>query len=285
MVLRTINDLTVGQVISNDILTTLFQCSPQGGMRRHNDNLVIISGHVNNIYTDRWIDGVIHYTGMGRKGDQTLRGNQNGTLYHSRTNGVKVYLFEVFKRKEYTFMGRVELNGDPYQENQLDEDNFLRKVWVFPMRLINPVEEIPLETLKQAETTHRKQAQKLSFSDLLKRALTSSGKVSKRKTKDTVYYERNQDIRELALRIAKGNCQLCEKPAPFNDKKGNPHLEIHHIEFLSEGGEDAITNVIALCPNCHSKMHVLGILKDKEKLKSLALTNTKKAEKEAGINL
>lgn len=283
--LQTINDLKVGQVISNEILTTLFQCSPQGGMRRHNDNLVIISGHVNNIYTDRWIDGVIHYTGMGRKGDQTLRGNQNGTLYHSRTNGVKVYLFEVFKRKEYTFMGRVELVGDPYQENQLDEDNLLRKVWVFPMRPINPVEEVPLETLKQAEISHRIQAQKMTDLDLTRSALTSSGKASKRKARDTVYYERNQNIREFALRMAKGNCQLCENPAPFKDKKGNPHLEVHHIKFLSEGGEDAITNVIALCPNCHSKMHILGIPDDKKKIENLAERYAHIAEKEIGIKL
>ena len=45
--------------------------------------------------------------------------------------------------------------------------------------------------------------------------------------------------------------------APFNDKKGRPFLESHHIRWLSEGGADSIDNVAALCPNCHRKMHEL----------------------------
>ncbi|WP_296863638.1 HNH endonuclease [Thermosyntropha sp.] len=29
-----------------------------------------------------------------------------------------------------------------------------------------------------------------------------------------------------------------------------------HIEWLSRGGTDTIDNTVALCPNCHRKMHV-----------------------------
>ncbi|WP_163591073.1 HNH endonuclease, partial [Klebsiella variicola] len=36
---------------------------------------------------------------------------------------------------------------------------------------------------------------------------------------------------------------------------GTPFLEVHHIEWLSNGGEDSVENAIALCPNCHRQAH------------------------------
>lgn len=68
---------------------------------------------------------------------------------------------------------------------------------------------------------------------------------------------------------AKGICQLCEKPAPFNDKNGNPYLECHHIIWLSEGGADELRNTVALCPNCHKKMHIVNDDEDVKKLQKL----------------
>jgi RNA polymerase sigma factor (sigma-70 family) len=83
-------------------------------------------------------------------------------------------------------------------------------------------------------------------------------------------YTRNPYVSELAKRRAKGYCQLCKKPAPFNDKDGNPFLETHHVVWLSQGGEDTIENTVALCPNCHRKMHSLNLKLDQKKLKSIA---------------
>jgi len=71
----------------------------------------------------------------------------------------------------------------------------------------------------------------------------------------TSVYERNPYIAEIAKRRAKGVCQLCKNPSPFNDKQGRPYLEEHHIIWLSKGGQDSMNNVVALCPNCHAKMH------------------------------
>jgi len=66
----------------------------------------------------------------------------------------------------------------------------------------------------------------------------------------------------LPKRRANGFCQLCEEPAPFKDKKGEPFLESHHIVWLSKGGDDTIENTVALCPNCHRKMHSLNLKSD-----------------------
>jgi len=58
------------------------------------------------------------------------------------------------------------------------------------------------------------------------------------------------------LERAKGICEKCNRKAPFlRDKDNSPYLEIHHKLPLSEGGEDTLDNVVALCPNCHRQAH------------------------------
>ncbi len=69
---------------------------------------------------------------------------------------------------------------------------------------------------------------------------------------------------------ANGICQLCGKPAPFYSKNGEPFLECHHVVWLAHGGADEIANAVALCPNCHRKMHNLDEPADVEKLKKIA---------------
>lgn len=75
-------------------------------------------------------------------------------------------------------------------------------------------------------------------------------------------YTRSVFIKEYARRVSNGVCQLCDKDAPFRDKHGKPFLEVHHIQYLSEGGSDSMENVVALCPNCHRKIHQLQLEAD-----------------------
>ena len=72
------------------------------------------------------------------------------------------------------------------------------------------------------------------------------------------------------FRRPNGISQLCEEPAPFKDKNGEPYLESHHIVWLSKGGDDTIENSTALCPNCHRKMHSLNLKRDITRLKERA---------------
>lgn len=72
--------------------------------------------------------------------------------------------------------------------------------------------------------------------------------------------------------MAKGICQLCGENAPFLNKEGEPFLEVHHIKELANGGSDSLDNVIALCPNCHRKIHILHDEEDIEFLTDLAKT-------------
>jgi 5-methylcytosine-specific restriction protein A len=129
--------LNIGDVLDNGQLKSIFKCSTQGGMRRslRTNTLIIISNHVKSVYNDRWLGDVFHYTGMGLNGEQSLEYAQNKTLAQSNKNGVEVYLFEVLNPRRYTFKGQVYLATSPYQENQPDVDDTIRKVWVFPLML------------------------------------------------------------------------------------------------------------------------------------------------------
>lgn len=68
-------------------------------------------------------------------------------------------------------------------------------------------------------------------------------------------YVRSQKIREYVLARADGICEGCGDPAPFTSKTGKPYLHAHHIHELSNGGSDTPDTVIALCPNCHYRVH------------------------------
>lgn len=78
--------------------------------------------------------------------------------------------------------------------------------------------------------------------------------------------ERNREVKAYTRQRANGVCDLCGCDAPFEDSNGVPYLESHHVIMLSDGGPDVIYNTVALCPNCHRKMHSLALENDKNKL-------------------
>ena len=106
----------------------------------------------------------------------------------------------------------------------------------------------------------------MSDTELRKKAAAASTK-TKSSTTVNVVYERNRYVAELAKRRADGVCELCRKPAPFTNASNEPYLESHHIVWLAHGGPDSIANTVALCPNCHRKMHIVNDAKDISKLK------------------
>jgi len=67
-------------------------------------------------------------------------------------------------------------------------------------------------------------------------------------------FVRSPAVRMAALQRSLGKCEYCNAPG-FSTPDGRTYLETHHIQPLSEGGADAITNVIALCPNHHREAH------------------------------
>ncbi len=80
----------------------------------------------------------------------------------------------------------------------------------------------------------------------------------------TTVYLRDPFVKAWVLSNAVGKCEACQLPAPFHRTDGTPYLEVHHLIPLSEGGSDTISNALAVCPNCHRKLH---FSLDKESLK------------------
>ncbi|CAD5270293.1 MULTISPECIES: HNH endonuclease [Halomonadaceae] len=267
-----ISSLKPGTVLSNQELSKIFKCSEQGGMRRsHKTNtLVLVMNHVKSIYDDQWIGDVVHYTGMGQLGEMSLTFQQNKTLNESPANGVAVHLFEVFKTNEYTYIGEVERVAPPYQATQPDNEGKPRQAWLFPLRL-KSADVVPIDEVAAIELAIKKErrARKLSNKDLRARAENAPAQVGSR-VGQTTFIPRSPYIAAYAKRRANGHCELCQQPAPFETRKGEPYLECHHIKWLSKGGDDSIENTVALCPNCHRKMHALNLEIDIIALTSLA---------------
>ena len=67
-------------------------------------------------------------------------------------------------------------------------------------------------------------------------------------------YIRQRSVRDAALAIAEGACELCGE-AGFVTSGGYLYLETHHVIPLYQGGSDALDNVVALCPNDHKRAH------------------------------
>jgi len=261
--------------IDNDTLRAIFKCSSQGGMRRsiRTNSLVLISDHTKSTYEDKWIGKIFHYTGMGLTGEQSLSFHQNKTLVESKENGVNLYLFEVFEEGHYVYIGEVELTDGPYRSRQPDSEKTIRDVYIFPLKLKGR-KRPPLlkkELLETKEEIIRKKAHKLPLAELEFQAKYSFKEGGKREVVTEVY-ERDPIVSEYAKRKADGMCQLCNQPAPFLNLDGEPYLETHHIEWLSKDGKDLIENTVALCPNCHRKMHVLNLPADAATLKKKAST-------------
>lgn len=248
----------IGSAVTHQELYKEFQCANIGGMRRAKatNTLVIISDHTKGLYDDKWYGDTLHYTGMGKIGDQVLDGNQNRTLFDSETNGVEVHLFEVCEPKKYIYHGPVKLADEPYQEIQKDDNGNLRKVWMFPVK---PMETVVISdsAFKTYEEVQKAKVQALTKAELKTKANECSRKVASSRSINTTTYVRDQNVSEYAKVCADGTCQLCGNPAPFKDRNDTPYLEAHHIIWLAAGGADSIDNTIALCPNCHRKMHVV----------------------------
>ncbi|TKX46352.1 hypothetical protein EXE41_10095 [Halorubrum sp. SD690R] len=92
---------------------------------------------------------------------------------------------------------------------------------------------------------------KIAIQDAVEEVTNESSAVRQ----NTATYNRSQAVKEYVKSRADGVCEGCHEPAPFTSKTGEPYLHAHHIHELSDGGSDTPDTVIALCPNCHYRVH------------------------------
>jgi 5-methylcytosine-specific restriction endonuclease McrA len=105
------------------------------------------------------------------------------------------------------------------------------------------------------EKSEIEKAKKLNYKQRQTRLKKSDPKPKKTIVCQTVFI-RNPYVVAEVLERANGECERCNKKAPFlKDTDESPYLEVHHKIPLAEGGDDTVENAIGLCPNCHRHAH------------------------------
>jgi 5-methylcytosine-specific restriction protein A len=133
-------------------------------------------------------------------------------------------------------------------ERAPDSNGIERDAIVFELRALSAV----LEHVEATEIAKSGDG----LNDLRKKAYAAAGIFPpSKKANFRNIYQRSVDVKEYVLARSKGDCEGCHNPAPFIRLDGSPYLEPHHIRRVSDGGPDDPAFVIALCPNCHRRVH------------------------------
>lgn len=191
-------------------------------------------------------DGRLFYTGEGRDGDMTMDAGNAAIRDHAKDNN-EIHVFESAEGAwEVTYVGQFEYEDHHWTRLPDRSDN---------MRDAIRFELVPTGGLEI--DTGVTSLNEISLDELYEQAelsVTGEGQTTTESRSRTTY-RRSDIVREYALQAADGVCQGCGNEAPFTGKDGEPFLEVHHLHRRSDGGPDHPDNVIALCPNCHRRVH------------------------------
>ncbi|RYE55502.1 MAG: HNH endonuclease [Rhizobiaceae bacterium] len=210
--------------------------------------VVIVSGQsgLAHGYADRWRDdGVFEYFGQGQVGDmQMIRGNA-AIAEHSGA-GKSLLLFEEAPGG-LRFVDEMVYERH-HIERKPDRLDGLRDAIVFELRRLGSV----VESVEEGAPS---EPQPDDLSSARRRAIVAASAGTSGTITTRTAYQRSQDVRYYVLLRANGLCEGCGAPAPFKRTDGSPYLEPHHTLRVSDGGPDHPAHVIALCPNCHRRVH------------------------------
>lgn len=209
--------------------------------------VIIITGEegLEHGYADRFRpDGAFEYFGEGQIGDmQMMKGN--AVIANHSANGRDLLLFRKQKNGSLRFEGQFVYENH-HIERAPDREENERDAIVFELRAIDSVaeqvDEIPVAVVADLAALRTKAFDSVKAAPLKREAVVS-------------VFVRSQIIRDYVVQRAKGVCEGCELDAPFLRPNGIAYLEPHHIRRLTDGGPDDPRHVIALCPNCHRRVH------------------------------
>ena len=197
-------------------------------------------------YADRTRnDGVFEYFGEGQVGDMAVQRGNLAIASHS-AEGKSLLLFRKMN-EGLRFVSEMVYEKHHF-ERAPDREGNERSAIVFELR---PLTAVVGKTEEGATAEPLRPLEELRT--LARAAATASQTPSSTGVRNV--YQRSQDVRNYVLARAGGSCEGCRAPAPFARKDGSPYLEPHHIRRLSDGGPDDPSFVIALCPNCHRRVH------------------------------
>lgn len=210
--------------------------------------VIIITGEdgLQHGYADQYReDGVFEYFGEGQVGDMQIRAGNRAIAEHS-ANGKGLLLFEKAKKTGLRFVGEMICEGH-YYKSAPDTTGAERQAIVFELRALDAITEGVGQESSVAGQALEDLRRLAIDAAMIAPQLPAQGRRN--------VYQRSKDVRNYVLARSSGMCEGCSEPAPFVREDGSPYLEPHHIRRLSDGGPDHPAHVIALCPNCHRKVH------------------------------
>lgn len=203
-------------------------------------------------YRDGWQDdgATFLYTGEGQRGDMEFeRGNK--AIRDHAADGKAILLFRALgKSKPVEYMGEFVCAGWEMIDSH-DVDKRQRKAIQFHLVRADALsdtdgdDDVPAENGGSSIEGLRAAAY----------AAAAASRNSDPKAARRVYRQRSARIKAYVLARAGGCCELTGEPAPFRTKSGEPYLEVHHTQRLSDDGLDHPRWVAAISPNAHREIH------------------------------
>lgn len=222
------------------------------GIVSDNAGVAVSIMHTGKDYSDDFSDQGINYDFPATKRNGSHDQNESQALKNCYDAKIPLFVISKSANKKLrdVHIGLIE-NFDTQQNKAYIKFVSLKELDVSEPQLVRDTQAEYLEKFDAAIggslTTTSSERQKI---------ILASDKTPKKVLRYIEDYARNPNVVAEALYKAKGICEACHQPAPFIKKSnGEPYLEVHHIKPLSDGGEDSLENVQAICPNCHREMH------------------------------
>jgi 5-methylcytosine-specific restriction enzyme A len=198
--------------------------------------------------------GVFSYFGEGQVGDMTFRSGNKALRDHA-LNGKAVHLFKTLgKSRPVRYLGEFQV-ASYHIDRGPDREGKERGVIIFHMLRVGTAAQAPdLEDTAIVNTSDDGRSLGEARLRALEACSSESGNAGTRAVR--TLYSRSQDVKRYVLLRESGKCRGCLRLAPFVNRQGQPYLECHHTNRLSDGGLDHPRYVVALCPNCHREVHI-----------------------------
>lgn len=246
-------DLKAGSIYRRRDLHTAFGGQRQGGISTPASKILLFTGFSGGQhgYEDGWDEGVFCYFGEGQNGDMLwVRGNR--AIRDHQLDNRDLCLFQMLDRprSHVRFLGLFVAGSWEYRRAP-DRAGTMRRAIVFHLT--------PADQFGDIDTTADQRAPEaaISLAELQKLANQAGTDVPARDVKQALVTvtQRAALVRTYARARSAGICEACDEAAPFQTATGQPFLEVHHIDRLSDGGPDRPDMVAAICPNCHREAH------------------------------
>lgn len=240
----TYKDIKEGQIIAHAEIGIYFGGSTRGAVIRRNKKkkiFILVLDEQNNTFYDNG-SILFKYYGNNAKIDESKY------LLKYKELESKIYAFRKIKRNNYKFLGEVEITEQTFEK---DGNKFV---------VLNHVKSKPNNSTKYDKLQY------LTLNQCCDAKNLPVPTPAERKECKTHYSKRNEKVSSYTKHRANGVCDLCGNEAPFKNSFGQPYLECHHVIYIANDGPDRIYNTVALCPNCHKRIHNLGEQDIKRKL-------------------